>query len=1258
MKEKSIGFSWRKGIDFWKNSGLLFLSVLSLLTAIVFGSLIYLKTNELAVGPLAQRLQQEIDADIRSAKAEQAQLKDRLLSAENKENTAFPELGRSQFRHYILRNGNLWFWSDYRLIPENRFLQGKYSHNLVWLTGAKYLLLKDNLSTENDKWELVSMVSFYRRYPVQNQYLQSGWLYPLFRHVKASLTRSSIEQENIFGPDKDFLFSLTLAKENRLEWDSQAEWPYFLLAVFLTLLFGSGYVMLRVFHWFVVPNKAARGFWYLLLWFGGWRLVWGLIIVMGKSGETSFYGFSSLKAEDQTDAFILNASIDLLLILVLMGYVVRYMVGHIGQQLLIFANTKLKRQFLSIGLIGLGLSVTHLFHGFCRLLYANPDLSLDIYASLEFDWQRWSGIGLLLMACIGYFLVSHLLTRLYLKASLRDPKNAYILFGATSAGYLFTTYLIDDFTVFIVVFFALYHEAVIRFRFTRYITEQRYQTYLYFFACALMLSALGGIAGWEVEKSQELQNKIRFAELVLSEKDNRGAEDIEQMNRKIREDDFIRNRLADPSASKDLVIQKILKVYVPKSFEKYSVQISLFNSQGGQMGLANPSDKDDYQELYNSVNRPQNCTEYNNIYLLNELKRNVFRRYVSFVPLRTDTLSFGYIVIDFKLKKINHDNVYPELLVGNNEVSPALLKNYSYAIFESGKIAVKYGTYNYLTDFKTQYLSQNNIYQTGIWDNDIHHIGLKGENDQIMVVSSILNPVRNLTTNFSALFFVQILFILTLISAYLLTLMIQKEELLLTTKIQIFLNTAFFLPLLLVSSLVLSVMSNTYRNDLNQAFLRKAEEAAQNLSARLIEKGGDRWLDAQLVKAEVADLARTTNLDLNFFSTNGKLLATSQQGIYDNNVLSKYINPIALYRLLNNNQGLVLLTENVGKLGFKTAYLTLRATEEAKAGAILSVPYFDSSAELGHQITDVAATLLRIFSAIFILFLGLSYYLAQQLILPLKILNSRLKRTGLSQNQPLEWRNRRDEIGMLISEYNNMLQRLEASRDALSKSEKESAWREMAQQVAHEIKNPLTPMKLTLQHLQRAIAAQKPDVDKLTDRAIETLLLQIDILNDIATSFSAFAKMPVPKNEVFELNAVVRQTVELFQHNTEGRKVHLLLEQGHFYVRGDEKLMGRILTNLLLNAFQAIPQDRSPVVSLQLQTTPEGQVLLSISDNGMGISELIKPKIFIPNFTTKSSGAGIGLAVAKRGIEHSGGQIWFKTSEGEGTTFYIELPVV
>ena len=255
----------------------------------------------------------------------------------------------------------------------------------------------------------------------------------------------------------------------------------------------------------------------------------------------------------------------------------------------------------------------------------------------------------------------------------------------------------------------------------------------------------------------------------------------------------------------------------------------------------------------------------------------------------------------------------------------------------------------------------------------------------------------------------------------------------------------------------------------------------------------------------------------------------------------------------------------------------------------------------------------------------------------------------------IEWKNR-DEIGGLVKEYNKMVEKLEESAASLAKSEREFAWREMARQVAHEIKNPLTPMKLSIQYLQKAIANNSVNVKELTANVAKTLVEQIDHLSKIAADFSQFANIGNPKNEVFDLHDMLYSLTSLYE-TTENLLFKWVPVHQRIMVYADKTQLNRLFTNLLQNALEACVGQDKRVISVSEELIGDN-IVVKVSDNGEGIPETMKSKIFMPNFTTKSSGTGLGLAMSKTIVEQAKGKIWFETKEGEGTIFYVELPVL
>ncbi|MBC7446757.1 MAG: HAMP domain-containing histidine kinase [Hymenobacteraceae bacterium] len=486
----------------------------------------------------------------------------------------------------------------------------------------------------------------------------------------------------------------------------------------------------------------------------------------------------------------------------------------------------------------------------------------------------------------------------------------------------------------------------------------------------------------------------------------------------------------------------------------------------------------------------------------------------------------------------------------------------------------------------------------------------------------------------------------------------------LSTKIQVLLNAGTLVPLLVVSAATVAVSTSGYERDLVNTYQHRGARVQQNLvrAGRYAQaRAAGRRALAELA-TDVADLSET---DVLLYDPSGQLLTSSQPLLFETGALSKLLNPAAMAALRERGQPRALLPERAGTLDFNALYLPVQAApgaEASRAGpsarpvaGFIGIPFFNSAQALDAKLTELVTTMMNIFTLMFIVFVLVAFIASRTLTAPLKLLAQKLKQTTLTgQNERLAYESP-DEIGLLVGEYNQMLAKLEASRQELAARTQEAAWREMARQVAHEIKNPLTPMKLSLQYLQRVIHDGRQNVEGLIDKVAQTLITQIDTLSDIASSFSSFTSLPEPRPERVEVVGLLRHCLNLHPGTTH---TPLLTETRETWVQVDRSLLVRTFNNLILNALQAVPDGRVPDVHATVGREGDTHVLVGIHDNGTGIPAAVQPKVFVPNFSTKFSGSGIGLAVAKRAVEGAGGNLWFETVEGEGTTFYLTLPVV
>ncbi|MGB1038620.1 MAG: ATP-binding protein, partial [Bacteroidia bacterium] len=398
----------------------------------------------------------------------------------------------------------------------------------------------------------------------------------------------------------------------------------------------------------------------------------------------------------------------------------------------------------------------------------------------------------------------------------------------------------------------------------------------------------------------------------------------------------------------------------------------------------------------------------------------------------------------------------------------------------------------------------------------------------------------------------------------------------------------------------------------------------------------------------------TYNVDINLYDKSGKLLSSTKPYLTEEQILSSYMNPKAYSRLLLNKSSQLLIQEELEGSKYLSAYIPLFDEKNDVIGYV-NTPFFAKNEQLNKQISNLVVNILNIY---FLLLLGgifLAYIISHQISKPLVLIREKIASTVLQGQNELISYTRDDEIGQLIKQYNKMVLELEESANQMAESEREGAWREMAKQVAHEIKNPLTPMKLSIQHLQRAYdAGPSEKLNVLFAKTSKLLVEQINSLSTMASEFSNFAQMPEDKIERFDVSEVLNGTVELFKRS-ENTEITSNIDD-HKFIIADPEQIRRVFNNLIKNAIQAIPEDRKGMISVKLVSS-DSSVHISVADNGKGIPKENYKKVFVPNFSTKNSGMGLGLAICRKIIDTAKGSISFESKINEGTTFNIKLPL-
>lgn len=634
-----------------------------------------------------------------------------------------------------------------------------------------------------------------------------------------------------------------------------------------------------------------------------------------------------------------------------------------------------------------------------------------------------------------------------------------------------------------------------------------------------------------------------------------------------------------------------------------------------------------------------------------------------------DTVS-GYLFYEVRSEPeiAQPDRLYPELLIESamHDAASEYTDRYSYAVYNKGVLLTNHNNY----PFKARLTPAEIPVADVVFDEQKGYSLLyyKDSKDKLVVVAK---PTRNFL-EFITLFAYMFCLFLLIIGIYSLVDLLVKARLRISNlqsllklsirnKVQSTIIFAVAFAFLALGLATILFFINRYRAENAERLSRTVHSIARDIEAVFYSQRMLDQVETIYDSIFLADLSRNIgviatehNVDVNIYDTRGNLQLSAQPLMIEKGLISGAMNPVAFYQLSKLRKIQYIQEEQIGKMKYISGYIPLR--DKDGAFAYLNVPYFATQTELNQQISTFLVALININAFIFLIAGLLVLLISNTITKSFSLITDKLRSVNLGQqNEPVEW-DKEDEIGLLVKEYNKMVQKLEVSAAMLAKSEREGAWREMARQVAHEIKNPLTPMKLSIQYLQRAIANDSPDVKALSRNVANTLVEQIEHLSNIASDFAAFAHITKVNNEVFSLSELLSSVTGLYMSNPE---CHIYFERNEkpYKVDADKTQINRLFTNLLQNAIQAIPEGKEGHIAISMQDEGE-DVVVKVTDNGTGIPPEVQPKIFVPNFTTKSSGTGLGLAMCKNIVEQAGGEIWFTTSPGIGTTFYVKLPVV
>lgn len=401
---------------------------------------------------------------------------------------------------------------------------------------------------------------------------------------------------------------------------------------------------------------------------------------------------------------------------------------------------------------------------------------------------------------------------------------------------------------------------------------------------------------------------------------------------------------------------------------------------------------------------------------------------------------------------------------------------------------------------------------------------------------------------------------------------------------------------------------------------------------------------------KIHEISQVHNMPLNIYSLDGRLILKSNQSFF-RDTTDVFLDPGIVYELNTASSKRIVKHSEKNDKKFQSSY-TFITDHKFRPLAILNLPYIEDDHFITRDLNDFLVKLSEVYLFMLLIAIVMAYFLSKYITRSLKTISDKIKQTRIDQqNKKIEVENASEEIYTLIGAYNSMIDELEESAVKLASSEREQAWREMAKQVAHEIKNPLTPMRLSVQSFHRNFDANDPNIYQKIDEYSQTLINQIDTMSSIASAFSTFAKMPAQQSETLNVPRIVKLALDIFNEDF----IKFSAENDDIIAKFDRTQLIRVVTNLVKNAIQAVEDVKNPAVLVAV-TQEDQEVVICISDNGIGISEENIEKIFEPKFTTKSSGMGLGLAMVKSIVENYKGSITMTSKLNKGTIFKVRFP--
>lgn len=1135
----------------------------------------------------------------------------------------------------LYENDTLKFWSDNAVPVYDYYEDNDFDSSFTFLTNGWYFTNTKKL----EQFNLVGLIKIKNEYPFQNQYLINDF-YGDFNLPNSVLIKSEKSDYNIVDKSGNFLFSLKYPAKIKAS-------EYHLLILTLLYLIVLIFVIVTVYQAYVFLDlKFLKKQYLLLIAF----IIDVLLIRIGISFfEIPKVLFSSKIFSPELLAYssIIPSLGDLLIncvILLSVAFAIHKSINLKTHHLkLAFQYRIIVSTILVFIVFIFFISLAGIFKNI--IINSSISFNLNDITSIE----AYSIIG---FTCLGLFIISFVFLTFKISSLISRLFNYSIQFF----GFILLSHLIFFFICgyiikcdpIIVIFLLLYLSSFWIINKSDAVNIRFSSTVFYI----ILFSLFSTYILHQTNQRNEKENRMIVAQKLSLQRDPVAEYLFGKITEETKKDTTLRNILFNNNLIEELrndkVITHLNQNYFSNYWENYDLLITICDSS--KLLEIQPENylENCFDFFRETINENGRTTESENLYYLdfNITSDN----YLGIIDFNLDGNRIK-VIIEFFTKYIPKGLGYPELLIDHEAGKNSDWSEYSWAIYEKEELAYHFGKYFYSVNIQDSPGSESDFNFFNL--NKYNHLHYPIDNEILLIISKKNPGLLDIAAPFSYIFifFGVMLFIILLIFRN--PIDIKPFDLTFKKRLQFSIISLIVISFLFIGIGTLYYIISLNDNKNHDILSEKAHSVLIELEHKM---AGEENLTPEL-EQYLSDLLYKFSLvffsDINLYDLNGTLLATSRAEIFNQGLISTKMNTLAFDQMSSLKKSLYIHEETIGEYGYLSAYLPFR-NEQNNLIAYLNLPYFAKQDELTNEISTYLVAFINIYVILIAVAVFIALVISNYITKPIQLLKEKISRLRLGKrNEVIEW-TKKDEIGSLVLEYNRMVEELTDSAERLAKSERESAWREMAKQIAHEIKNPLTPMKLSVQYLQKAWEEKTPDWGDRLKRFTKTIVEQIDSLSIIASEFSDFAKMPRSKFEKTDITDVIRSSIGLFRNTT---KIKFIFDhsQKHF-VNSDKEQLLRVFNNLIKNSIQAITEPEKGIIEISIEED-DHYVVMKFMDNGSGIPKEQREKVFYPNFTTKSSGLGLGLAMVKSIVQNAEGEITFESEEGAGTTFIIALPV-